>query len=240
MGASRVRTVCGVVCGMLAVLAAGAARADETPEDVLRGKGLTRADGRFVLADEEGEALRTFAEVDASFTELARVAGEMNAILRADDQLAELRIRRQKIFTHMRMLKIQIDGFPRRKNSIQRAVYNEWLQAREQVTKLDDTIADLGRTIVRPQARKQLAAEWERIRSTCAAELDGLKYAMDPVADKYKQLDKDPEVKEALLEVSRTTRVAYRLGPSDAFREATRRVEQASRDTNPPARRRGR
>src|SRR5262249_31754693 len=76
------------------------------------------------------------------------------------------------------------------------------------------------RSVPGPAEPQQIKEDVERYRRTCNATLSVLRRVVDAARAKYQELEKDDDVTSALAKQRRTTKVHFKLGPSDEFKAA--------------------
>ncbi|MFO0958561.1 MAG: hypothetical protein U0800_14225 [Isosphaeraceae bacterium] len=172
-----------------------------------REKGLEKSRGRLPLADER-EVLERYGRARdalAAFREAMAFCEEIDGVEKALKPCEQ-----ERLSTRYRMDRLQITidqldrsrGRRRSMTSANAATLGEANQAmdemRSYLTDLRMSIDELNGRHVGPQKAQQASNELAGRRARLVSEADSLKDAVEPVQARYRQLERDPELKKAV------------------------------------------
>ena len=162
---------------------------------------------------------------------------------------------RREVEATVRMLKIEIDGYPARRTNLQQAVYNNWLGARAELTEVDRQIGLL-RSRMReideellslaaatgkrpgPGNRRDILVVYPEAERRCREAFEALKVAVSGTTGAPEEANR--LLREANAELNRSGEGDARIGPSApffaAFADYTRPAP-VKRKANSPRRR---
>ncbi|QDV36352.1 hypothetical protein [Tautonia plasticadhaerens] len=206
------------------------------PADVLRARGL-RPDGLFFVLDED-EALAGFRDGDRTVTAFQAASARRAAMLYNDGEIAGAVARIDALRTRNADLGLVIDQLnqineyrPLRNwntghKTAHNAAKNEMNANRGTVLQLQKYLKQLGGQRPGREGRAEIDREFERQHGFFSIAVENLSGVMDPVAREYRELAADGEVSDAIEAINAAEGKRYRLGPSDDFREAYKRLNE--------------
>ncbi|QDV37832.1 hypothetical protein [Tautonia plasticadhaerens] len=213
---------------------------EETPEALralLSERGLTFVGREFLL--DEGDAVRAYREAEeevASFlgahAEHAAILGDEAAIDQANSRIGELQRANADLKANAQSLERKYGTTPiRRWNAADRNAYktlqNQFKANRTTIDRLVGEIKQARSRLPKPQDRKRIEEEFTRQRSSCRMSVERLSGLMEPLALRYRDLEADREVKDAVIRLNALGEGPYRLGPSKGFTVAFSRLQEA-------------
>jgi hypothetical protein len=209
-------------------------KAARTPDEVLTSKGLKKVDKRYQL-NEESSVQERFKDALPLFEEYHANVKRRDELALADQQVEEVETERQKLILWNTAAQAELNNLPQRR-VIKRNNYNNLQNQQAQqiqsnkvtIKQLEIQIAQMKRALPKPGERNKLAAEGDRLRKECLDQLTLLEDAVKPLDEKYRELNKDPEVTAALSEL-RSTRSDSKLAPSDELSASVRQLREERR-----------
>jgi aspartyl protease family protein len=216
--------------GLLAVLTTGAATpADDSPEDVLKGRGLKRVGTTYVLAS-EGEVQKRTGALKALSNQLvqaARQRAEAEQQVEGEKGMArELLRQRVALGEQLAAIEQQMGNFGGG-NAEMTARQNEMVIAYNGITdQLRLLQSGQGSD---PKLQDQLLAEVSRRREGYIQAVLDLRQLVDAATKTYAELANDPAVTQAIDALGRSSKAKPRLGPSSQFATNVKTLERVER-----------
>ena len=217
--------------GLFAVLTAGALAgaappADDSPESVLKARGLKRVGSTYVLAS-EGEVQKRAGALKALSNQLVQAARQ-----RAE---AEQQVEGEKGMT--RELLRQRVALGEQLAAIEQQIRNvggadpEMAARRNEVVIAYNGLTDQLRLLqsgqgADPKLQDQLLAEVSRRREGYIQAVLDLRQLVDAATKSYAELANDPAVKQALEALGRSSKAKPKLGPSSQFATNVKTLER--------------
>ena len=133
----------------------------------------------------------------------------------------------------MRHLKITIDGFPGRRNSLQQQVYDEWLAARDRLTNIDQSMNNLRLRIRQideqvlmlteknlkrpfPTNRRDIQMTFKMVEEGCSRVFSEVKTQADEVATES-GITRDRAVQNAMATLGSKAQIESEYGSTALF-----------------------
>jgi hypothetical protein len=209
---------------------------------------LLVAPSGWALAREGDEVSSRMLVAWERFSERQELLQNYGARAEVAQMMLQLEHQRTQQVAAERSLKIQIDGFPRRRNNLQEEVYQQWLYARQQLTNTDQTLEELRLRMqqlneeallqaqangkrVKPFDRAGLLNEFNRVDREGHVAYVALQKAVDAESRKSGQTLAD--VIQTAMESLATGDAAARLGPAQPFLADFKRFMGGSNRPNP-------
>lgn len=204
-------------------------------EKALNAKGLHRDKGRFVLREEDA-VLATMGVVKAAGDALKLAQGRCNAINAVDWNLQATVAQIQYLSREMEGYRLQMRSIPVRRAAMQAAFFEEsrrnWINSRDMRDQLASDAETLRRQQAGPDQRRAAWALYEQARGAFLAKIGETRPLIEPVAEQYRQLARDPEVKAALDRARPDNKTPPKLGPSRQFLDMVKYVNGAKAATD--------
>jgi curved DNA-binding protein CbpA len=216
----------------------GAPRSDSgialnRPDEVLRRHGLKVTDSRCVLESEE--------DVIVKAREISRLAEELKLARREQDATVSPKARELAIIDLTDTIdryRAEINAATRQMDAIHRMPWGERnnsmvfeeLQIHLELRNHHEAYLDLAipylnrlrRQPFDPQARERVDASVRETTESYKRALDDFRQLVDATRQKYRELDKNDEVKKALDALGRKAKIKPKLGPSHQFEAAAK------------------
>jgi aspartyl protease family protein len=223
------------VAGLWVVIAAGAAAAD-SPEELLKARGLKRVGSTYILASESDVQKKT-TELRALYNQLGLAARrQAEAEQQVEDQKGMMRqMLERRVFLNdqITLLDQQLRniGSPAPGNVYGIAARNELVSQRNAVVTeyngLGDRIRQLQQgELADPKLQDQFLAEVSRRREGFMQGVLDLRQLVDAATKSYAELASDAAVKEALETLGRNAKTKPKLAPSTQFASHVKLLER--------------
>jgi hypothetical protein len=227
-------------------LAAGMAvvRADEATtsaeEKVLKGKGLTKNDRKFLL--EEAPAIEKYEQAKSLYTDYQKALNRYAVIAQYDDAVQTMQMEQQTLQQQVNALQMQINSAGSNNGRMQRYVNmqtaplrQQQSQARAMMNQINSQLQASKGQAPKADDRKTVPAQVEKTRQAyidCVRELSEL---VAPLLTKYHELALDKSVTDSLDSLRHRTTLNYKLGPSDPLVAASKIVQDVKKHTAHPS-----
>jgi hypothetical protein len=232
---------------LAALLAAAPAPAgdDNTPEGVLKGKGLTVSNKVFVVESEQAvidfvnslkPAVDEMAQARAKYQEAEDVEEQFrywNAELaETDRQIGDLNREIDNVTS-------QINTEPNRQKKAVMQQYRDnqlrpWLPQLQQYRALaNSNVRKVGPIRVPPERIDHLKRVHENAHAQYLRQSAGLNEPYEAAKKQYDTLKADQTVRNALKEFNRQHKVSYQIGPSRELTDAIKAVEKVQKTYTP-------
>ena len=232
----------GALAILWPIVAAGtgaASAADDTiaaAEQVLKDKGLTKADRKFLL--DEAAALKKYDSAKALYADYQKAFGRLAVIVEYDEAMQAMEAQRQTLQQQNAALQMQLKSAANSGGRMQRLVNAGLAPVRQQVAENQAAITQMNAQIQAAKAqapkaedRKAVPAEVDRTRQAFVDTVRELSELVAPLLAKYHELGLDKTVTDALVELRHSTTRNYKLGPSDQLLAAARMVQDVKKNT---------
>jgi hypothetical protein len=216
-------------------LASGGGAAD-TPEGVLKARGLTKSSLTYVL-DTENDFLKKLAAIQPRYDEVKTLYNDLTAIVHNQAAYDEMDVNYKLLTEHLRDVQAEIDAHPPLSNNMLRQNWNDLLQLEKQLryerNALDRGLDLRWKTLVPESKRERLFAEFQKKRGDFLEDTRGLLDRADQIAKSYDQLAKDDAVKKALEAIRTDTKARVALGPTPEFKRKSTLLKNAEKAFSP-------
>lgn len=216
--------------GLLFVLAAGAIRAaDDSPEGVLKARGLKRVGSTYVLAS-EGDVQRKIVALKALSNQLVQAARQQAAV---EQQLEGAKGMEQELLRQRVALGQQVAAIEQQIRNMGGATPDMAARRNEMVIAYNG-LGDQIRLLqsgqgADPKARDRFLAEFSRRREGYIQAVLDLRQLVDSTTKRYAELADDPAVKQALDAAGGSSKARPKLGPSSQFASNVKTLERIER-----------
>jgi aspartyl protease family protein len=221
MNVIRLRWVVGLVVLMAAVPAAGA----DSPEDLLKARGLKRVGSTYILGS-EGDIQKKTAELRALYNQLGAAARQHaeteQQVEGQKEMMRELLRQRVVLIQQITAFDQQIQNFGRTPDLLSRR--NEVVNAYNGILDQINLLRSGEGSDAKVQDRLQ--SEVSRRREGFMQSVLDLRQLVDQVAKSYAELANDAAVKEAVDTLGRTSKSKPKLGPSTQFTANVKLLER--------------
>ena len=197
----------------------------------LQEAGLDREGPLFILRDEEDRAVGRANAARGALIDLRGVEAEIGAILDHDATIRNLRFQRGAAWRSANAARIIMDALPYRKNSMQKALYqqakSEWVQYRDLANSIDDRVANLQSNSASERDRRSLGSTREERLKSLSYRLDEMEATLQALASKYRELGNNDQVTEALDALRNSKEIkGAKLGPSIRIRRIVKSYKE--------------
>jgi clan AA aspartic protease (TIGR02281 family) len=198
--------ISGLVTALAIFQAAGAAT--QTPDDVLKSRGLKRSGSSYVLSG-EAEVQRKMREAQLLSQQLTQASMQQMA-LEQDEQ-----VRKEEI-AQLTEERLELNNqLAAAEPGLGVAQHNQ-LVAR--INALSDAIRTLQARSPDPELKRQASAAVRQRRGSFIDAVLNLRQLADQTNQKYSALAKDESIGQALRDLGARSKTAFKLGPSSAFK----------------------
>jgi hypothetical protein len=223
---------------MIAAAGAAVAGADDektaAAEKVLSGKGLTKDDRKFLL--DEAAAVEKYEQVKALYADYQKAFNRYAAIVQYDEAVQSLEADRQALEQQVQLLQMQINstgtGYGRMRamvNAQQAPLRQQQSQARAMINQINAQIQASKGQAPKAEDRKTVPADLERTRQAYNDGVRELHEILAPLLAKYHELALDKGVTDALVQLRHSTKLNYKLGPSDKVVAASKLTHEGKK-----------
>ncbi len=231
---SRLATAFLIALGML--VGAASIAADQTPEEILKSRGLKRAGTVFVLPADT-EFVPKVAKLRPSYQELYAAYRKLAPIMQLHAEYEMLDDDWTVVNEQLRNVQAEIDAHPPLSNNELRQNWQNLLEAERQL-KLQynylRTQVNLRYKRLTPDAEKEkLQDEFLKLRNDFLESSRQLREQVDKIKGDYATLYKDKDVKNALEKLKLSMKGGASLGPSPDFRKESAWLINAVKSTSP-------
>jgi clan AA aspartic protease (TIGR02281 family) len=227
MNVIRLRWSAGLLAVMTAGALAGAAQpAADSPEDVLKARGLKRVGSTYVLAS-EGEVQKKSVALKALSNQLVQAARQQaQAEQQAEGEKGMMReLLQQRVVLNQQIAEFdqQIRNFGARSPDL--------VARRNEVVTAYNGLLDQIRLLqsgqgADPKLHDQLLAEVSRRREGYIQAVLDLRPLVDAATKSYAELANDPAVKQAIETLGQSSKTKPKLGPSSQFAANVKALER--------------
>ena len=219
----------GIVIAIVAP-APPAAGSDATrAEALLKSKKLERDKGLYLLKDAEEEALEKSAGFKSVHDAYRQAQARVTAFEQSEQMLKATTAELANVAKLMSNLQRHTGNLPRRHSAAQAQMkaeaHYELQEAQVYHSQLQGQLNELKGQVPKADEKKTAAADLKKAKDELLAEFRTAKDALDPVADAYRELAQDKEIKLALEAIRVETKAPAKLGPSRKFLDAVKHVE---------------
>ena len=180
--------------GLLIVLGPAAMAADQTPEEVLKSRGLTKSGTLYVL-DAEADFLEKFAKVQPLYLQARELHNKLLVIVQYQSEYDEIDNRFTLVTEQLRNVQAEQDSFPPTSNNVLKQQWQELLelerQLRFQRNELDRERNLRYKNLVSDWQKEKLSEEFQKRREEFLNETREPQAVADKIKKQYGELSKD-------------------------------------------------
>jgi vacuolar-type H+-ATPase subunit I/STV1 len=209
-------------------------------EKVLNAKGLTRNDRKFLL-EGESAAIEKYKQTQTVQAEFQAAVKRYAVITQYDESLEAMETQRQGLAQEIDSIQIQLNGTTDSYGQVrqlpiaqQASLRQQQAQDGAQINQINGQIQTFKAQAPKAEDRKNLAAEYDRQRKAYIDSVRELDVVMAPLLKKYHDLATDKAVVDALAELRRSTKLNFKLGPTDQVLAASRLIQDVKKTTALP------
>ena len=226
--------------GLMAVFGAmqgvAAFAADQSPEEVLKSRGLTKSGSVYVL-DLEADFFEKFSKVQPLYRQLSEVYQKLYVIAQQQYAYDDMDNQYNAVTEHLRNVQAEQDAFPSTSNSVLKQQWAELLelerQLRLQRNALNSELNRRYKNLVSDRQKEKLSDEFQKRREAFLKEAQEPRATAEKIKEKYGELAKDEAVKKALAALRLSTKVRLNLGPTTEFRKKSTQLKNAEAELSP-------
>ena len=198
-------------------------------EDLLKSKHLRREKGTYLLVVAEDEALEKLTGFRDAHTAFVKAQGRVTAYDQNEQMLKATTTELAGVTRMMASLRGRAGNLPRRHSAMQAQQHQEaryeLQEAQAYHGQLQAQSEQLKRGQPKEEEKKTAAADLKQAKDMLLGEFRTAKDALDPVADAYRELAQDKDVRLALEAIRIESKAPAKLGPSRKFLDAVKLVE---------------
>jgi len=225
---------------LLAVLGtlhgSAAIAADQTPEEVLKSRGLTKSGTLYVL-DAEADFHAKFAKVQPLYLQVRELYNKLAVIVQYQYEYDEIDNRYTLVTEQLRNVQAEQDSFPPTSNNVLKQQWQELLelerQLRFQRNELNRELNLRYKNLVPDWQKEKLSEEFQKRREEFLKETRDPRAVAATIKEKYGELSKDEAVKKALVALRLSTKARVDLGPSLEFKRKSTQLKNAETELSP-------
>jgi hypothetical protein len=220
---------------LLGVTSANALAA-ESPDAVLKGRGLKKS-GLIYVLDGESEFLAKIAKVQPLYDQMTKSYAKLDVIFRAKAEYDAMDLQYKLLTERLRNVQAEIDAHPPLSNNMLRQNWYDLLESEKQLrferNALDRELDLRWKSLVSESKREALLNEFQQQRQDFLKESRDLTSLSDKVDESYDQLARDEDVKNALTALRASTKSRVSLGPSPEFKRRSTLLKNAEKAFSP-------
>jgi hypothetical protein len=230
-------SLAAVLMATLGVVGGGSAvAADQSPEEVLKDRGLTRRGASYVL-DSEAAFLKKLAEVQPLYDQLRGLFTKLVAVSQSEYAYAEVDERWNLLNERIGNVQAEIDAFPPTNNNILKQQWRDLLELERQLrVQWNETNRERNlrwKALPPDWQKEKLSDEFRERREDFLAKTRDLRAVADTINARYDELSRDDAVKKALGSLRLSTKTRVELGPSPEFKKRSTQLKNAEKDFSP-------
>ncbi len=226
----------GLLAGFGALLGAAAVADDQTPEQVLKSRGLTKSGAVYVLS-EEAEFREKFATIEPLYRQLRELYTKLFVIVKYQYEYDDLENQYDFATEQLRNVQAEQDAFPATSNNVLKQQWAELLemerQLRVQRNALNRELNLRYKNLAPDRQREKLSEEFQNRRDEFLKETREPRALAEKIKDKYGELSKDESVRKALDALRVSTKARLNLGPTAEFRKKSTQLKNAEAELSP-------
>jgi len=236
MFGTRSSWAAGLLTVLGALQGAAAIAAEQTPEEILTSRGLTKSSALYVL-NAEADFLERFAQVQPHYFQLRELYDKLAAIAQYQYQYDVIENQYTLVTEQLRNVQAEQDAFPPTSNNVLKEQWRELLelerQLRIQRNELDRELNLRYKNLVPDWQKEKLTAEFRKRREDFLKETQEPRAVADKIKEQYAGLSKDEAVKKALGALRLSTKTRLDLGPTLEFKKKSTELKNAERELSP-------
>jgi hypothetical protein len=206
----------------------------EAAEKLLKEKGLTRNDRKFLIEEDERAVIDKYDQAKSAKADLQKAMTRYAGILQFDESVQAIEFQRQGLQQEINTLQMQLNSTPYSSNGRMRAMQNSAQAPLRQQQNADRAVMNqlsgqaqaLKSQGPKAEDRRAATAEYDKTRKGYVDSVRDLEEALTPLLEKYHELGSDKAVKDALADIWHATQKNVKLGPSDQVLAASKLVQE--------------
>jgi hypothetical protein len=215
---------------------ATATAAVQTPEELLKNRGLTKSGSVYVL-DDEADFLEKFAKLQPLYTHLRELYNKLLVIAQNQNAYDETDNQYDIVTEQLRNVQAEQDAFPSTSNNVLKQQWAELLelerQLRLQRNALNRELNLKHKNLASDRQKEALSDDFQKKRENFLKETKEPRALAEKIKEKYGELSKDEAVKKALAAVTAATKARVTLGPTAEFRKKSTQLKNAEAELSP-------
>ena len=233
----RNRALYGATSLLLLLLAPSrSVAASDTPESVLKSRGLKRLGLTYVL-DGEADFLKKLARIQPRYDEVKGLYADLAAAMQNQAEYDEMDVRYKLVTEQLRNVQAEIDTHPPLNNQVLRQNWYNLLESEKQLrfqrNALDRELDLRYKTLVSESKRERLLADFQKKRRDFLQDSRDLLEQADQISQTYSKLAREGEVKKALDAIRAATKDRVLLGPTPEFKRKSTLLKNAEKAFSP-------
>lgn len=233
---SRFLVATALVVALATLADVTAFAADDTPEQVLAGRGLERSGMLYILAA-ESDFVPKVAKLQPQYRALQTKFDKLALVLQNQAEYDVLDNQWTLVSEQLGNVQAEIDAHPPLSNNVLRQNWQNLLdtekQLRFQYNELKREVNIRYRKLVPESERDELRREFLKEREEFLESSRELRAQADTIKGQYTALAKDAVVKKALAALKTTTKASLTVAPTGDFKKASTWLTNAVRNTAP-------
>jgi hypothetical protein len=210
--------------------------ADQTPEEVLKSRGLKRS-GTVYILDAESEFVPNVAKLRPSYQQLYSVYRKLAPMIQMQAEYDLLDDQWTVVNEQLRNVQAEIDAHPPLSNNELRQNWQNLLEAERQLklqyNALRTEVNLRYKRLPSYSEKENLQDEFLKQRKEFLEKSQDLRKLVDKIKDDYAALSKDDAVKKSLATLKLSMKGGAFLGPSADFKKESAWLINAVRSTSP-------
>jgi hypothetical protein len=220
----------------VAAQGATAIAAVQTPEELLKSRGLTKSGSVYVL-DDEADFLEKFAKLQPLYMQLRELYNKLFVMAQNQNAYDETDNQYDIVTEQLRNVQAEQDAFPSTSNSVLKQQWAELLelerQLRLQRSALNRELNLRYKNLASDRQKEALSDDFQKKRENFLKETKEPRAVAEKIKEKYGELSKDEAVKKALAAVTAATKARVTLGPTAEFRKKSTQLKNAEAELSP-------
>jgi hypothetical protein len=226
----------GLVAVFVAAQSATAIEADQTPEELLKSRGLTKSGSVYTL-DQEAEFLKKIANVQPLYRQVRELYDKLVVIAQKQYAYDEIDNQYNVATEQLRNVQAEQDAFPSTSNNVLKQQWAELLemerQLRIQRNALNRELNLRYKNLASNREKETLTADFQKQRENFLKETKEPRALAEKIKEKYGELSKDEAVTKAIAAVNAATKTRANLGPTAEFRKKSAQLKSAEAELSP-------
>jgi hypothetical protein len=236
MRVTRSRLAAASLVALCAIAGAAAIAAEQTPEEVLKSRGLKRSGMLYVL-EAESEFVPKVAKLQPSYRQLKVQYDKVATVMQSQAEYDALDDRWTLVNEQLRDVQAEIDAHPPTSNNELKQSWQNLLEAERQLrfqyNELRREVNLRYKRLVSDSEKEKLQGDFLKQRDDFLESSRELRALAGKVRDDYSALSHDDAVKKALTALKVSAKGSVNLGPSPDFKKASAWLINAVRSTSP-------
>jgi hypothetical protein len=236
MFGNRPSWAAGLLALFVAAQGATAIAAVQTPDELLKSRGLTKSGSVYVL-DDEADFLEKFAKVQPRYRQLQELYNKLYVIAQNQYAYDEIDNQYNIVTEQLRNVQAEQDAFPSTSNNVLKQQWAELLelerQLRFQRNALNRELNLRYKNLASDRQREAHSDDFQKKRDNFLKETKEPRAVAEKIKEKYGELSKEEAVKKALAAVTAATKARVNLGPTAEFRKKSTQLKNAEAELSP-------